>query len=77
MTAQELLAAYAAGERNFSEADLSGADLRGANLYAANLGVNDSKYGVGKCNVIIDTSSSHPSPFLAMPTLPEPTKMEP
>jgi hypothetical protein len=37
MTAQELLAAYAAGERNFVGADLSGADLSGANLSKANL----------------------------------------
>jgi uncharacterized protein YjbI with pentapeptide repeats len=42
MTAQELLAAYAAGERNFRQADLSGADLGHANLsgakfYEANL----------------------------------------
>ena len=47
MTVQELLAAYASGERNFSyanlrgadlvEADLSGADLNGANLSFARL----------------------------------------
>jgi len=37
MTAQELLAAYAAGERNFSGADLSGAYLRKAILDEANL----------------------------------------
>jgi hypothetical protein len=29
MTEEELLAAYAAGERTFSEVDLSGADLDG------------------------------------------------
>jgi uncharacterized protein YjbI with pentapeptide repeats len=37
MTAQALLAAYAAGERNFIGADLSGADLSGANLSGADL----------------------------------------
>ena len=37
MTAQELLAAYAKGERNFSGADLKGANLSGANLNGANL----------------------------------------
>ena len=37
MTAQELLAAYAADERNFSGADLSGANLRYARLSGANL----------------------------------------
>jgi hypothetical protein len=37
MTAEELLAAYAAGERNFSGADLSGADLSGADLRGADL----------------------------------------
>jgi GTP-binding protein len=37
MTAEELLAAYAAGERNFSGADLIGANLIGANLIGANL----------------------------------------
>ena len=36
MTAQELLAAYAAGERNFSGADLSGANLSKASLSGAN-----------------------------------------
>jgi hypothetical protein len=36
MTAQELLAAYAAGERNFSGADLFRANLSGANLRGAN-----------------------------------------
>jgi len=35
MTAQELLAKYAAGERNFVEADLSEADLSGAKLSKA------------------------------------------
>jgi uncharacterized protein YjbI with pentapeptide repeats len=37
MTAQELLAAYAAGERNFGGADLRFAVLKGANLKGANL----------------------------------------
>ena len=37
ITEEELLAAYAAGERNFSGADLSGADLSGANLSGAKL----------------------------------------
>ena len=37
MTAEELLAAYAAGERDFSGANLQGADLSGADLYKANL----------------------------------------
>jgi uncharacterized protein YjbI with pentapeptide repeats len=37
MTAEELLAAYAAGERNFSGADLREEDLREANLSGANL----------------------------------------
>jgi uncharacterized protein YjbI with pentapeptide repeats len=41
MTAQELLAAYAAGERNFSGANLRGADLRGADLNGANLSEAD------------------------------------
>jgi uncharacterized protein YjbI with pentapeptide repeats len=37
MTAQELLAAYAAGERNFSGADLNNADLSGADLREADI----------------------------------------
>ena len=37
MTAEELLAAYAAGERDFSGADLSGANLEGADLRKARL----------------------------------------
>ena len=37
MTVQELLARYAAGERNFSFANLSNADLGGANLRGADL----------------------------------------
>jgi uncharacterized protein YjbI with pentapeptide repeats len=37
MTAEELLAAYAAGERDFSRADLHGVDLSGAELSGANL----------------------------------------
>ena len=36
MTGQELLAAYAAGERNFRGADLSRADLSRAKLSGAN-----------------------------------------
>ena len=36
MTAEELLERYAAGERNFSGADLKGADLRGTNLSPIN-----------------------------------------
>ena len=35
MTRDELLSAYAAGQRYFSRADLSGADLRAANLRGA------------------------------------------
>ena len=37
MTEQKLLAAYAKGERNFSEAELIGANLSGANLRRADL----------------------------------------
>jgi hypothetical protein len=37
MTKEELLQCYAAGERDFSYADLHKADLRGANLNEANL----------------------------------------
>ena len=37
MTAKELLAAYAAGERDFSKANLSGADLVDADLRGAKL----------------------------------------
>ena len=37
ITEEELLAAYAAGERNFSGANLSGANLGGANLNGASL----------------------------------------
>lgn len=37
MTAEELLAAYAAGERDFSRVDLFGAYLYNANLHGANL----------------------------------------
>jgi len=37
MTEQELLAAYAKGERNFRGADLGFADLSGANLSGTNL----------------------------------------
>jgi uncharacterized protein YjbI with pentapeptide repeats len=37
MGAEELLTAYAAGERNFSGADLSRANLSVANLSGANL----------------------------------------
>ena len=37
MNANELLAAYAAGQRDFSGANLNGADLTRANLYGANL----------------------------------------
>jgi hypothetical protein len=37
MTKAELLAAYAAGQRNFSGVDLEGADLDDANLSGANL----------------------------------------
>jgi uncharacterized protein YjbI with pentapeptide repeats len=56
MTAEELLAAYDEGERDFSGADLRGAklnfanlshaDLRGANLSEANLSVTDFSYAV-------------------------------
>jgi hypothetical protein len=37
MTVEELLERYAAGERNFSDADLRGLDLSGANLSRINL----------------------------------------
>ncbi len=37
MTRDELLAAYAAGRRDFTDANLRGANLRGANLRGANL----------------------------------------
>ena len=37
MNVPDLLAAYAAGERRFSDADLSDANLSGANLSGANL----------------------------------------
>ncbi len=37
MTAEELLERYAAGERDFSGANLYGAELTGANLTGANL----------------------------------------
>lgn len=37
MTAEELLAAYAAGERNFEKVDLSGANLSSAKLSGAKL----------------------------------------
>jgi uncharacterized protein YjbI with pentapeptide repeats len=37
MTAEQLLAAYAAGERNFVGIDLSNANLSNANLINANL----------------------------------------
>ena len=37
LSAAQLLAAYARGERDFSLADLRGANLYGANLYGANL----------------------------------------
>ncbi len=37
MTAKELLAAYAAGERDFTGAELKGANIRGARLSGANL----------------------------------------
>jgi GTP-binding protein len=44
MTVQELLAAYAAGERDFSGADLDGAKIERANPYtiSINVGVNTS-----------------------------------
>jgi 2-iminobutanoate/2-iminopropanoate deaminase len=41
MTAPELLAAYAAGERNFVGADLSGADLSGSDLRGSDLRGSD------------------------------------
>ena len=64
MTAQELLAAYAAGERNFSGAllsganlsgaDLSGADFSGADLYGANLiGANLSGANLMLANLML------------------------
>jgi uncharacterized protein YjbI with pentapeptide repeats len=47
MTVQELLAAYTAGERNFSGADLSGVDLSGADLKGANLDGANLKGAIG------------------------------
>ena len=52
MTAQELLAAYAAGERDFSGADLRGAELEKANLSGANLSrANLSEARLGYANL--------------------------
>jgi uncharacterized protein YjbI with pentapeptide repeats len=51
MTAQELLAAYAAGKRDFFRADLRGADLSNANLSNANLsGANFSNANLSGAN---------------------------
>jgi len=52
MTVQALLAAYAAGERNFGGADLFQADLVGAELKGANLkGANLSKANLSGANL--------------------------
>jgi hypothetical protein len=47
MTAEELLAAYAADERNFSEADLSRADLSDTDLsYAGQIQPSETSVSV-------------------------------
>jgi uncharacterized protein YjbI with pentapeptide repeats len=47
MTAQELLAAYAAGERNFRGAELDMANLREANLSGADLNEANLEGAIG------------------------------
>jgi uncharacterized protein YjbI with pentapeptide repeats len=52
MTARELLAAYAKGQRNFGGAELNRADLRGANLEGADLsGAKLEKANLSEANL--------------------------
>jgi trehalose synthase-fused probable maltokinase len=67
MTAKELLAAYAAGERNFSEANLSGANLEGADGAA-----RDPAFAAWLVNIMLDgaTLADHNGVFRGHPTTP-------
>jgi uncharacterized protein YjbI with pentapeptide repeats len=67
MTAQELLTAYAKGERNFSRADLSGAHLEGADG-----AVRDPAFAAWLVNIMLDgaTLADHNDVLRGHPTTP-------